>query len=198
LRSALWPDVPIHDRDRIAARDRDVPGPVLAPLDAESVAGVTEDPLYVERAVGEEVARIGVGLLGVTDPVRDAAAVGVDEAAEQSSWMMLDDAFLPGLEDDPALVLYAGAMLWEEVRPVRRPLSKLRIVVREMPVAREMAEIFRPFADKTSTSSTSAGDLNCPVSAVRRAGFEPACPEGQRLLRAPCQPVAAPPLAQPF
>ena len=34
------------------------------------------------------------------------------------------------------------------------------------------------------------------IIAMRRVGFEPTCPEGQRLLRPPCKPVAPPPRAR--
>lgn len=45
--SALAADVPVQDRNRVALRNRDIPWPVLPPLDPKSLAGIAEDALYV-------------------------------------------------------------------------------------------------------------------------------------------------------
>jgi len=50
--------------------------------------------------------------------IDDAAAVGVDQAAQQPARVSLDDQLLPWLQLDPALVLDPGAVLGEEVGPV--------------------------------------------------------------------------------
>jgi hypothetical protein len=56
----------------------------------------------------------------VANHVRDTTAVGVDQAAKQTTGITVGDQLLPGLEDDAALVLEAGTVLGEETRPVLR------------------------------------------------------------------------------
>ena len=48
----------------------------------------------------------------------DAAAVAVNEATDEFFGGFLDEDLLPGLETDRPGVLLAGAVLWEEARPV--------------------------------------------------------------------------------
>jgi hypothetical protein len=66
------------------------------------------------------------------DLVGHPAAIGVDKAAEQPTWITIDDAPLPRFERDPAFVLSSSCVLWEEMRqcweyePTSSRFSRLR------------------------------------------------------------------------
>ncbi|BBX11426.1 hypothetical protein MNVM_05070 [Mycobacterium novum] len=48
----------------------------------------------------------------------DAAAIAVDQAADEFLGGLVDEVFLPRLQPDRPVVLLAGAVLREEARPV--------------------------------------------------------------------------------
>src|SRR5687768_6259287 len=86
----------------------------------ERGAAETED---VDRLVGEDVARILAAGGSAADgagggPVRDAAAVRVEQAAKERAGVPLDDVLLPALQHDPAGVLLPYAVLGKEAHPV--------------------------------------------------------------------------------
>ena len=117
--------VGVHEGDGGFAGDGDVERVAAAgeagPLDADLVERVGEEPPDVVRLVGEEVPGVFVALALAGDeagrPVGDAAAVGVDEAADELPGVRVDDGLLPGVEGDEALVLLAGAVLGEQAVP---------------------------------------------------------------------------------
>lgn len=102
--------------------ERDPVACAPGPLDAERVEGVGVQAADVGRDVGEEVPGIFVALEYPADaplgPIGDAAAVGVDEAPDERPGVSVDDRLLPRIESDPAIVLFAGAVLREEAGPV--------------------------------------------------------------------------------
>ena len=118
-RSALRADELIEDRDAPALGDREVVAVVRAAIDAEHLACLDEDAPDVRGVVREEVARILVSPAGrVPHAVRDATAVGVDEALDELPRMAFDEVPLPRLELDLPEMLGAWAELREDTRPV--------------------------------------------------------------------------------
>lgn len=118
-------DEGVEAGDRVALGDGQVPGAGHLPLDVNAVEGGAQDFHDVLRLVGEEVARVLVPFLPARDrapdPVGDAAAVGVEQAADQFLGVAVDNVALPGSQFDPALVLPAGAVLREKAGPVLPP-----------------------------------------------------------------------------
>lgn len=122
LRLVLGAYVCVHEGHGGFAGDGDVervaaPGQG-GPFDAHLVECVGEQLPDVVRLVGEEVPRVFVALAfaahEASRPVRDAAPVGVDEAADEFPGVGVDDVLLPGFEGNEALVLPAGAVLGKQ------------------------------------------------------------------------------------
>jgi hypothetical protein len=78
----------------------------------------------VGRLVREEVARILVSLDLTGDlpvgPVGHAAAVGMEESAEEPPGVQIDHSLLPRLQHDRTSVLTARPMLGKQAGPVLR------------------------------------------------------------------------------
>ena len=87
-------------------------------LDSDPVAELAKKPADVVRAIAELVARINVGPFRVPDRVGRAAAVGLDQAAQEPPRMGLDDRLLPRLEHDRPPMLHPGSVLGEHARPM--------------------------------------------------------------------------------
>src|SRR3954468_15525441 len=120
--SGLGADELVEGSDCVATGDRDRPLVGLPPRDAEPVEGVGEDAVDVGGPVAELVARIGVFLRRAADslrrPVGASPAVGVNEAANQRSWVDVDQLHLPRLEHDRPCVLHPTAVLRVDAEPV--------------------------------------------------------------------------------
>jgi hypothetical protein len=104
----------IEPRDVIAASDRQQFGSTGRPSYSVVFAGGAEDLPDAARLVAEVIARV----VGTVDTVQDAAAVGVDQAAEKSVWVHSRDLALPRQQLDRALVFLSRPVLWEYARPV--------------------------------------------------------------------------------
>ena len=103
--SVLGAYVGVHEGYGCLAGDGDVEGIAAAgeggPLETHLVEGVGEELADVVRLVGEEVARVLIALALTSDeagrPVGDAAAVGVDETADECPRVGIDNLLLPWL-----------------------------------------------------------------------------------------------------
>src|SRR3954451_1618487 len=98
---ALGADERVEELDAGPVRDGDVARVGLRPADPQTLAVLAEQAADVGGPVGEEVARIGV-LRGAAarqlrlEAVHGAAAVGVDQAAEEGLGSPVEDHHLPG------------------------------------------------------------------------------------------------------
>src|ERR1051326_2374588 len=99
MRSGLWADELVERRDGFAPRDADRVPAVLLPGDFHQVERSGEDAENVAGHVAEEIARVLVTLDRVADaflsPVDDAAAVRVNEPANERTRILTDKFELP-------------------------------------------------------------------------------------------------------
>jgi hypothetical protein len=85
---------------------------------------VAEDLADISGVIAEEVPDVGVlrdaaaGELGF-ELVDGATSVGVDEAPDQSAWMVVRQLELPIREDDRSEVLGSRPMLWKGLEDCR-------------------------------------------------------------------------------
>src|SRR4051794_25893783 len=112
----------VEERDALAPTDSDIDRVRPSPLDADRIAGVSEQRPNVVGPVGELVAGIFVrSTARPPDPVDRAAPVAVDEPAEKKAGVVSEgDRFLPWLERDRAQVLLAWCGLRQQAPPMRR------------------------------------------------------------------------------
>ena len=89
----------------------------------------------------------------------DAAAVAVNEAADELLARLLDEGLLPGLETDRPGVLPAGTVLWKEAWPVlgveRDDDASLRLWLDRCALPRHQC------VDGVATLLDDPGVLNC-------------------------------------
>ena len=86
----------------------------------EQVQMLGEDAMDLQRPVGEHVAGIRVDLLAMADAVDEAAAVGMDQPADQHLGERVRDLPPPARQLDRPRVLEARAMLGQQARPLLR------------------------------------------------------------------------------
>lgn len=134
-------------------------------MQSEHVTGVAEDPTDVGRDVAERVARVPP----VRARVDEAAAVGVDEAAQKRLGVALEEVPLPVHEDDGPLVLASRSVLRKQARPTSRVRRELD--VRVLGAVREATGAC-PAADLVVRTKRSDRRL-AGVDDARVAGVEP-------------------------
>ncbi|MEV0389962.1 hypothetical protein [Nonomuraea sp. NPDC050643] len=112
----------IEQLHRLPPGHRELVAVVEPPGHAEQVERLTAEAQDVAGLVLEVVARIFVPADAagkvVAHAVEPAVAVGMDETPDEPAGMRRDDLPLPRLEHDRPLVLPAGTVLREQVRPV--------------------------------------------------------------------------------
>ena len=114
LRSVLSADELIEDAHALSLGDRYIPWSIGAAADLDKVARPREEGANLGGSIREEIPRIVVTL----HAVQASAAIGVDQAGEELSWVQQDRSFLPGLKPDRPCVLWACAVLWKQADPV--------------------------------------------------------------------------------
>src|SRR5690606_41759585 len=117
-RSVLRPDELVQPRHRLPPGHGDVLPVHLRPRDAQPVQRVREEPLDVERDVGEVVPRVLVPPLPAVEgppyPVDAAAAVRMDEPPNEVFRVLVHEFLLPCGQCDPPFVLPSRPALWKE------------------------------------------------------------------------------------
>lgn len=141
--------------------------------DAEPVqcrAAQSED---VEGLVGEEIAGVLVALQfaghAALCPVGRAAAVGVEQSAEEWPRVGVDDVLLPLLEHDVPCVLGAGPVLREQAHPVDGMAPHVGAAVR---CRCEIDDVGSTTEIAAATSSRTPGQLSAQVIVKRQVRCE--------------------------